>query len=194
MPTRRADTSQESRQLLIDAAAALFAQRGYKQTTVADIADRAGISRGSIPWHFGSKDGLLIAVIERAAEELRTALPACMSGRSTHEFFAEISEILRTTSANALLAILIEAINPSSPIHERYCEFHERARTVIADWARTLPRRPGGLPPEDIAVVVVGASIGFQAQWQLAPDRVDIARAFSSLAQLLGPSPDQGGA
>jgi TetR/AcrR family acrAB operon transcriptional repressor len=185
MPTRRAESSQESRQILIDAAAVLFAERGYKQTTVADIADRAGISRSSIPWHFGSKDGLLMAVIERAAEDLRAALSAGSSGRGTREFFTDIAEILRTTSASALLAILIDAIKPDSPIHQRYREFHERARAVVADWARTLPHRPGNLSPEDIAVVVVAASIGFQAQWQLAPDQVDITHAFSVLAQLL---------
>src|ERR1044071_8623124 len=66
--TRRQQTSGESRELILAAAAALFAEKGYRQTTFVDVARRSGISRGSIPWHFGSKEGLLLAVLERSVD------------------------------------------------------------------------------------------------------------------------------
>ena len=68
MATRREHTSTESRELILTAAAELFAAKGYRQTTFADVAERSGISRGSIPWHFGSKEGLLLAVLERSVD------------------------------------------------------------------------------------------------------------------------------
>jgi len=72
--TRRAQTSHESRELILAAAAELFAGKGYRQTTFVYVAMRSGISRGSIPWHFGSKQGLLLAVLERSMETFRTGL------------------------------------------------------------------------------------------------------------------------
>lgn len=74
MTTRREQTSQESRELILAAAADLFAAKGYRQTTFADVAERSGISRGSIPWHFGSKEGLLLAVLERSTGLIRARL------------------------------------------------------------------------------------------------------------------------
>ncbi|MER6580231.1 TetR family transcriptional regulator [Nonomuraea sp. NPDC001023] len=39
------------------------------------MAARSGISRGSIPWHFGGKEGLLLAVLERSVARVRAARP-----------------------------------------------------------------------------------------------------------------------
>ncbi|MEM1132732.1 MAG: TetR/AcrR family transcriptional regulator [Pseudomonadota bacterium] len=47
---------------LLDAAAALFANKGYKETTMRDIAQAVGILPGSIYYHYGSKDELLLAI------------------------------------------------------------------------------------------------------------------------------------
>src|SRR5436305_5118889 len=63
--SRKRDQSEQSRDRLIDAATRLFAERGYRDASVQAIGEAAGISRGSIFWHFGSKEGLLWAVAER---------------------------------------------------------------------------------------------------------------------------------
>jgi len=47
-----------TRQLLIDAAIQQFALRGVANTTLTDIADAAGVTRGAIYWHFSSKSPL----------------------------------------------------------------------------------------------------------------------------------------
>src|SRR4051812_28889430 len=67
--TAKQEQAARSRRALIEAATALFAERGYDGTSVQAIGERAGVSRGSIFWHFGSKEGLLWAVAERAFEE-----------------------------------------------------------------------------------------------------------------------------
>lgn len=48
----------KTRQLLIDAAIEQFAQRGVTNTTLSDIADAAGVTRGAVYWHFSSKTEL----------------------------------------------------------------------------------------------------------------------------------------
>src|SRR5881397_1673880 len=64
--TKKDEQSTRSRERLVQAATRLFAERGYRDTSVQAIGEAAGISRGSIFWHFGSKEGLLWAVVQRA--------------------------------------------------------------------------------------------------------------------------------
>src|SRR3954470_24913069 len=55
---------------LLDIAAKLFAERGFKNTTVRDIADAAGILSGSLYHHFDSKE----AMVDELLDSLQTAL------------------------------------------------------------------------------------------------------------------------
>jgi AcrR family transcriptional regulator len=60
----------ERRREIVDAAIKLFAERGYQETTVQDIAAEAQVATGSVYIHFASKDALLHAVNERFYEGL----------------------------------------------------------------------------------------------------------------------------
>ncbi|MER2223368.1 MAG: TetR/AcrR family transcriptional regulator, partial [Rhodococcus sp. (in: high G+C Gram-positive bacteria)] len=76
--TRKQEISEETRRRLVKAAAELAAEGGSAAMSVQAVAERSGISRGSVAWHFGSKDGLLRAVVEDAfrwgMEKLRAEL------------------------------------------------------------------------------------------------------------------------
>ena len=54
---------------LLDSAQTLFFSKGYEATTVADIMERAGVSKGGFYHHFTAKDDLLEALGERLAAE-----------------------------------------------------------------------------------------------------------------------------
>src|SRR5258706_6734536 len=58
-----------SREALLDAAIELIADGGYTATGVDAIARRSGVVKSALYWHFGSKDGLLIAALERTARD-----------------------------------------------------------------------------------------------------------------------------
>ena len=45
-----------TRELILDAAETLFAERGYEETSLADVGERAGVSRGTPGYFFGSKE------------------------------------------------------------------------------------------------------------------------------------------
>jgi AcrR family transcriptional regulator len=62
----RADQARQTRRKVLDAALALFAERGYAGTTIAAIAERAGVSNETIYLSLGGKRGLLEGVIELA--------------------------------------------------------------------------------------------------------------------------------
>ncbi len=53
------------RAALLDSAEALFSGKGYERTTVADIMEAAGVSKGGFYHHFASKDELFVAVLDR---------------------------------------------------------------------------------------------------------------------------------
>jgi len=62
--------SKEVRRLqLIEATIDSLAKRGYAETTMADVADGAGLSRGIVNFHFESKEKLLIATLQHMYEE-----------------------------------------------------------------------------------------------------------------------------
>lgn len=71
-PNRR---GARSREVVLDAAERLMAEHGYEAATVAALVEEAGVPPSSIYHYFGSKEGVLLAVMERGAERFFDALP-----------------------------------------------------------------------------------------------------------------------
>ncbi|MBA2681308.1 MAG: TetR family transcriptional regulator [Ktedonobacteraceae bacterium] len=61
----RSEAAEASKTAILDAAEALFAQQGYEGTSLQEICDQAGITRGLPTYFFGSKEQLYQAVLER---------------------------------------------------------------------------------------------------------------------------------
>src|SRR5207237_2583883 len=66
-PERRRELT---RTALVEAAADVFAKRGFDAASLEEIAEAAGFSRGAIYSNFGSKEELMLAVVERYNETL----------------------------------------------------------------------------------------------------------------------------
>ena len=62
--TFRDRQAEATRQLLVDVARGLFAERGYADTSIEEIIQRAGVARGALYHHFAGKDALFRAVYE----------------------------------------------------------------------------------------------------------------------------------
>ena len=85
-PARRRRLARADRAaVVLDAAEQIFAARGYARASMAEIAERAGVTKPVLYDHFGSKDGLLAEVIRRAGVELRTALESAVGGATSPE-------------------------------------------------------------------------------------------------------------
>jgi TetR/AcrR family transcriptional repressor of bet genes len=65
----RKATKETRQQQLIEATIDSLAKRGYAETTLADVADGAGLSRGIVNFHFESKEKLLVATLQYMANE-----------------------------------------------------------------------------------------------------------------------------
>ncbi|MEE8311323.1 MAG: TetR/AcrR family transcriptional regulator [Candidatus Binatia bacterium] len=84
---------------LLDAAEVLFAEKGFEETTIAEIAGRAGSSVGGFYRRFKDKDRLVQALHERFTEESRVTAadvldPQRWVGSSTAEILAQVAEFL----------------------------------------------------------------------------------------------------
>ena len=65
-----------SRELVLDAAERVMAEHGYEAATLARVVGEAGIPMSSVYHYFGSKDGILLAVMARGADRFFADLPA----------------------------------------------------------------------------------------------------------------------
>ena len=74
-PTKKQQQGEQSRELILDATERLMATRGYAATSINDIRKASGLPPSSIYWHFGSKEGVLAAVMERGADRFFAAIP-----------------------------------------------------------------------------------------------------------------------
>jgi AcrR family transcriptional regulator len=73
---RRAETMEETRARLIQAARKAFAEKGYAAASMDELTAEADLTRGALYHHFGGKEGLLLAVIEQIDAEMLARLRA----------------------------------------------------------------------------------------------------------------------
>ena len=67
--TKRQQAAERSRAAILDAAEKLFAEKGYEGTSLREIGEAAGLSRGTPAYFFGSKEGLYRAVLDRVLRD-----------------------------------------------------------------------------------------------------------------------------
>jgi AcrR family transcriptional regulator len=72
--TSRRLTAEQRRRQLFSVALELFAQRGYRATTMDDIAERAGVTKPLLYQHFSSKRALYLELVDSIAQDLLTAI------------------------------------------------------------------------------------------------------------------------
>ncbi|GMU60549.1 MAG: hypothetical protein AMXMBFR34_23120 [Myxococcaceae bacterium] len=82
----------QTRERILDAADALFGELGFDVTTTRDIAERSGVNKALIHYHFGTKDDLLEALLEGYYAKLGEALTAALGRRKG--LAAQVEDVL----------------------------------------------------------------------------------------------------
>ena len=100
-PKLKPETLEERREQILQAALTCFSRKGYHQTTMDDIVHEAGLSKGGVYWHFGSKKELFLALFEPfmdATEQIMlTAMESGSTAREKLEATLELSSTLSTS-------------------------------------------------------------------------------------------------
>lgn len=78
----QAERSTATTQHLVEVARALFATEGYAQTSTEEVVRRAGVTRGALYHHFGSKEGIFVAVLDAVQGDVARQVAAAALGES----------------------------------------------------------------------------------------------------------------
>lgn len=91
MVRRTKDEAQETRNRILDAAERMFSEYGVSRTSLEEIAESAGVTRGAIYWHFKDKSDLFAAMVNRVTLPME-AMVARSSDESVADPLASLKE------------------------------------------------------------------------------------------------------
>ena len=166
------------RDALLRAATDVFAERGYFNAQVADVARAAGVAAGTVYLYFRSKDDLLVSIFERTMKEALTEARAAAAGLPDPcerlRVFARMH--LGRLGRDRNLAIVFQVeLRQSVKFMERFSttlfrDYLSQIRTAIADGQQQgLLRRD--VSPTAAAKMVFGALDEMATNWILSRRR-----------------------
>ncbi|MEJ3658101.1 TetR/AcrR family transcriptional regulator [Actinomycetes bacterium KLBMP 9759] len=168
----------QTRARLIEAATEVFAERGFHGTSIEDICQHAGYTRGAFYSNFASKDELLLALFDVNSERVLERLRAIELPDGDTDVFAAAVAAAATPPSDDRTWFLITTEftlyavrNPeaAAALNER----DARLRTSLAELIGDLYARAGTAPVvdlEDLARFVVAVVEGSRTQSHLEPD------------------------
>ena len=196
-PSVREQAKQASREALLQAGAAEFAERGLDVPSLDDICARAGYTRGAFYVHFADRDDFLVAVMERTTGGF---LDALTQGNAVPPLAETIAAFAAAVAAGGLplggkgevrLAQVLQAASRSDAVRSRFVGILENARGRLGEGARRGQAEGavrGGLPPESLGSLLVTLVLGTQVLIELGAP-LDIQRDAATTAALLAPDP-----
>jgi len=187
MARRTKQEAQETRALLLDAAELVFHRRGVSRTTLNEIAEAAGVTRGAIYHHFENKAALFHAMVERVTLPMETARSQNLSpseGDVLAALRAHIALSLRRMRDEEQLRRVFEIMTHKVEYVDELLELRDRHITARArSWADVesalRQARAAGqlLPGQNLKRAAVGLHAlmdGLIQNWMLTPGSFDL--------------------
>jgi AcrR family transcriptional regulator len=144
----------DKRTRILEAALDLFRERGFAESTMREIAARAGVASGLAYYYFDSKDAIVLAFYHRAKDELAPAIEAAQQGKTLQaRMKAMIEARLEYFKPNRrfLGALMTHAADPSNPLSPFSVASKDIRDADIENIARAL-RETNTFVPKDLAV------------------------------------------
>ena len=186
MARKTKEEALKTRQMLLDAAIEQFALRGVSNTTLTDIADAAGVTRGAVYWHFSSKSELFNAMWQEQLplrELIHHKLKQIECGNPLldlrNKFVLGLQYIAETPRQRALMQILYHKCEFNSDMMSEY-EIRKKigfgydtVRDILQGCVRNqiLPKDTN---IEIILIVLYSAFSGLIKNWLMAPQQFDL--------------------
>lgn len=177
----------KTRSQIVEAAAKVFAELGYAGASLRRIASEVGVSPALLLQHFGTKELLLIAVLEEW--DRQTAQLTKIDGREDHDFFAYLSRIMQFHIAHRGLIelFLTMATEASSVAHPAHRFITNRYEVLLNECMRSLEAHQHDGLPRPLSSTEVAAEVrilcavmdGLELQWLLDP-QMDLIKTFDS--------------
>jgi AcrR family transcriptional regulator len=186
-------TGERRREEILRIAMETFATRGYHNASLAEIAERAGLTQAGVLHYFRSKAGLLTGVLE-----LRDLSDRQELGAERAHGLDFLRHLVDTVGRNAtregivrLYAVLsAESVTEGHPAQAYFRDRYDGLRAMVVEAlreARDHGQVRADLDVETAATTIIAVMDGLQVQWLLAPDAVDMAAATQqAIDALLG--------
>lgn len=182
------DRAARTREKVLQAAAESFAEKGFPQVTVLDVAERAGLTKGAVYFHFANKEALATAVAERfygrVAELVETLRGESRPSLERVTEFLRRNAVLfrddRVFQAGARLQIEHPYIDSSLPTP--YVGAVAAIREFLTG-AEAEGRLGPGADPEALARVLISAFFGAQHMSWVLNDRSDLVERVEEIVQ-----------
>jgi AcrR family transcriptional regulator len=165
------DTTQETRNRILEAAVKVFASKGYHDTKVDDIVSGSGTSKGAFYFYFPSKQDIFLALVDTFADllesRLRERLAAEPSG--TARVDAALRVCLETFGQYRALAkiALVQATGLGAAFEKKRQAVNQRFIAIVRENLDSAVA-DGGIPPLDTEVAAcawVGALNEIVLRW-----------------------------
>jgi len=186
----------ETRARLLAAAAELFAEQGIDAVSVDAVAEAAGRTSGAVYAHFGSKQGLLLALLDSWKDSVRTVLLAevAVTDSPAGQLGAVWANVSDDSDRAASRWPLLEhelwlraARDPevAEVLRVRSADALRFSAAQLASWTVAVDATPAA-PPGELAVLVSALLTGLAVQKRLDPAAVPDGLAVRGLAALVG--------
>jgi AcrR family transcriptional regulator len=171
----------DRREAVLRAAMSVFGQRGYNKGGLVEVAEQAGMTHAGVLHHFGSKEALLVAMLQYRDGEEAAGVP----GRAQTEGPAFLGHILDTVTENTArpgvvqtyTVLSAESVSEGLPAQDYFRDRISVLRDKIADvLAEVTGRAAHEEDVRDDASALIALMDGLQVQWLLDPDAVDMPR------------------
>jgi len=187
--SRRHASPEERRAQILEAALACFSERGYHATTMDDLVAASGLSKGSLYWHFDSKEDVFLGLFDYLSTEVL--------GRFDDAARAGDTDVVSLLERE--VALFFERIGDERKLVLAWAEFlsHPRGRERMAGTYRVLRAKVAALirlgvergelrelPPESVAASLTGVVDALVLQAAIDPD-FDLREHVGSLWQIL---------
>jgi AcrR family transcriptional regulator len=184
------------RELVLDEAIRLIGKRGYFGFSIHELAELCGLTNAGLLHYFGSKDQLLIALLEdRDRRDAEAVLPGTVSIRHyVDETVTSLSTILdgfhalvaRNSTQPELVRLYsvlqAEALNEKHPAH---AYFAARGETILDIYTRAVA--PYVAAPQETARQLCALICGLEQQWLREHQGFDLVAAWDNAVALLLP-------
>ncbi len=186
-----AERTDLSDSLMLEAAISLIVDKGTAKTTLKEVGEKAGYSRGLAGYRFGNKAGLFEFILRSVGEEWLSILKTATKGKVG---FTAISSALDEHSKlcikapdhiRAFYILWFESIGVQSPIKDAVAGIHSRRRNDVIRWLETV-KNTSSLNAEDIAEQFNASVLGIAYQWLANPqDKEIIYRLHENLKRTM---------
>ena len=177
--------SEAARERVLLAAQSALAVTGYQGSSLAGIAEEAGMTTAGLLHHFPSKEQLLVAVLaerdrsDGARHHLRGAQGLAALDRLVElvRYNALVPGVVR-----AFTVLMGEAVGEGHPARGWFEQRYPRRRQNIADALRAgiaTGEIRADTDCDAVATEIIAMMDGLQVQWLLDPDQVDLVEAFA---------------